>query len=138
MREAIRSEAAYNYKSLPTKKRRSAKRRRRKNPTNGLSILWVLGAYFAYKKLNNSTLIQDRAAIDWYTLAHFFYGVIAKQSFEWSNSDILLGAIAYEIIEPPIIKWMKENWSDAGWGYETKRNIYTDILAAMAGAYLGE
>jgi len=80
---------------------------------------------------------QDKDAIDLYTIAHTLYGYAAKR-LGMSNTQIVLLAIAYEIIEPSLIRYMREDLNLDVWGYETKENILVDILSAYIGAKLGE
>jgi len=82
-------------------------------------------------------MAQDEDAIDLYTIAHTLYGYTAKR-LGMSNTQIVLLAIAYEIIEPYIIRYMREDLNLDVWGYETKENILVDILSAYIGAKLGE
>jgi hypothetical protein len=51
---------------------------------------------------------QDVAPIDLYTFVHFLYGYVAK-SYGYSNKDILVGAVLYEMIEPSIIDYMEKH-----------------------------
>lgn len=80
---------------------------------------------------------QDESAIDLYTFAHLGFGIGAKQ-LGMSTNQILIIAVAYEILEPSIIKYMRESLNINAWGYESKSNIVVDVLAAYVGAKIGE
>lgn len=80
---------------------------------------------------------QDKDAIDIYTLVHMMYGYGAKK-LGMSDTEIVLLAVAYELLEPSIIKYMRENLKLNVWGYESKKNIAVDIAIAFVGAKLGD
>lgn len=79
---------------------------------------------------------QDRSAIDGYTFVHMGFGYGAKK-MGLNNSQILILAIVYEMIEPSIIKYMREELKLDVWGYESRQNIVVDVIAAYVGAKLG-
>ena len=80
-------------------------------------------------------MAQD--AVDIYTLVHTLYGYGAKK-LGMSNTQIVALAVLYELIEPSIIKYMREDLKLDVWGYESKKNIALDILVAYVGAKIGE
>ena len=82
-------------------------------------------------------MAQDESAVDIYTLVHTMYGYGANK-IGMSNTQIVAVALLYELIEPSIIRYMREEMKLDTWGYESKRNIFVDILVAYLGAKLGE
>ena len=52
--------------------------------------------------------------------------------------EIIGLALLYEIVEPSIIRFMREELKTEVWGYESPKNIITDILVAPLGAYLAD
>jgi hypothetical protein len=73
--------------------------------------------------------VTDKAPVDRYTIAHFIFGVLAKRA-GWSTGSIVLGSVAYEIVEPVIISKIDT------WTPETPKNIVIDVLAAWVGSTL--
>lgn len=82
-------------------------------------------------------MIQSKSTIDFYTIVHFLYGYGAKKT-GMSDTQIVLLATLYEIIEPSIIRYMREDLNLDVWGYESKKNIATDIIVAYLGSKLAE
>lgn len=75
---------------------------------------------------------QDRLAIDAYTAVHFIYGYIAK-GMGYTNEQIMIGAVLYEMIEPKILDFMRNTLKVNAWGHESKHNILWDILISEVG-----
>jgi len=82
-------------------------------------------------------MAQDKDAVDFYTLVHMMYGYGAKK-IGMSDTQIVALAILYEIIEPSIIRYMREDLNLDVWGYESKKNIAVDIIVAYLGSKLAE
>ena len=82
-------------------------------------------------------MAQDKDAVDFYTLVHMMYGYGAKR-LGMSNTQIVALAILYELVEPSIIRYMREDLNLNVWGYESKKNIAVDIAIAYIGAKIAE
>ena len=82
-------------------------------------------------------MAQDKNAVDFYTFVHMMYGYGAKK-VGMSDTQIVALAILYELIEPSIIKYMREDLRLDVWGYESKKNIAVDIAIAYIGSKLAE
>ena len=79
--------------------------------------------------------MPNKSTIDLYTLVHMMYGYVAKK-VGMSDTQIVGLAILYELIEPSIIKYMREDLKIDVWGYESKKNIALDVVVAYLGAKL--
>ena len=81
--------------------------------------------------------MAEKAMLDGYTLVHTSFGYFARKH-GLSYSQIIGLAILYEIVEPSIIRYMREELKTQVWDYEGPKNIIVDILVAPLGAYLAD
>jgi len=81
--------------------------------------------------------MKDKKAIDIYTFVHALFGYVAAKK-GLSNTDILILAGLYELIEPKIIDAMKNGTNTLDWDHESRQNIIIDIFVPLLGAYLAK
>lgn len=81
--------------------------------------------------------MQDKHPIDAYTLVHGLFGFIC-QRLGVSQQNTVAVAFLYEVVEPFIIRFMREDLKMNAWGYESALNIAIDVLIADIGWRLGE
>ena len=80
--------------------------------------------------------MKDRQAVDFYTFVHLFYGYLAAKR-GWNNTQIVIGASVYEIVEPIIIDKMRNGSNQLDWNHESTKNIMVDIVISLIGAHYG-
>ena len=68
---------------------------------------------------------------------HALFGYVAAKK-GLSNTDILILAGLYELIEPKIIDAMKNGTNTLDWDHESRQNIIIDIFVPLLGAYLAK
>jgi len=81
--------------------------------------------------------MMEKQPIDSYTVIHLLYGFLAKKS-GFSDTEIVIVALLYEIIEPHIIESMQQGTNPLEWNHEGKKNILVDVLAAYIGSRLAK
>jgi len=81
--------------------------------------------------------MMEKQPIDSYTVIHLLYGFLAKKS-GFSETEIVIVALLYEIVEPHIIESMQNGRNPLEWNHEGRKNILVDVLAAVVGSRLAK